>query len=285
MAGETLTDPADLREACAELAELCPVLPAALARDTGIDGGLPAAWGAVAVVNADVLAAIIMVEEDVPAAVRGACYAISEPWRHRDLQGCLRQIPRLASRMHDLGLAPDEKAIAWQAGGWLRVVKRALGLRRPDIDIGYDCPHAETCPEVHHDGCALLAAGDEGFLRHAPDGLRVEWVHTPRIYCQGCDASWTLEQWPHLGRLLAAALWPGGWPTPRPSPPSPAASPPPSGRGRTATRTGCPAAAPAGPAAVAGPAPCTTSRKPSNSPCPWPRWKTPPPCATLKRQR
>jgi len=276
-----LTDPADLvRDNCAELAELCPVLPAALARDTGGGGELPVAWGAIAVVNADVLAAIIMVEEDVPAAVRDACQAISEPWRHRDLQGCLRQIPRLHGRLHDLGMVSEEKTIAWQAGRWLRTVKRALGLRRPDIGIGYDCPSADGYPELHQGGCALLAAGDEGFLRHAPDGLRVEWVHTPRIYCLGCDASWTLEQWPHLGRLLAAALWPGGLPIPRPSPPSPAASPPPSGRGRSATRTGCPGAAPG---STAGP--CTTLRKPSNSPCHWTHWKTPPPCATLKRQR
>lgn len=201
-----MATPADLvRDGCAELAELCPVLPAALARDTGGDGGLPAAWGAITVVNADVLAAIITLEDDVPAAVRTACYVISEPWHHRDLQGCLRQLPRLAGRMHDLGLVSDEKYLGWQAGGWLRMVKRALGLRRPDTPIGYDCPHEQAYPEMHHDGCALLAAGDEGFLRHDHGGPRVEWVHTPRIYCAGCGASWTPGQWPHLGRLLQAA--------------------------------------------------------------------------------
>lgn len=263
-----MTGPADLaRESCAELAELCPVLPAALARDTGGEGGLPAAWGSITVVNADVLAAIITLEEDVPAAVRAACCTISEPWHHRDLQGCLRQIPRLASRMHDLALVSDEKCLAWQAGGWLRMVKRALGLRKPDIPIGYECPYIASTPGQHDGGCALLAAGDEGFLRHGPDGLTVEWVHTPAIYCASpdCDASWGLAQWPYLGRLLqaaAAALWPGGLPTPRPSPPSPAAGPPPSARGRIATRAGCPAAAPGSTAA-----PCMTSRKPSNSPC------------------
>ena len=203
-----MTDPADLvRDNCAQLAELCPVLPAALARDAAGDGGLPAAWGAVAVVNADVLAAIITLEEDVPAAVRAACCAISEPWRHRDLQGCLRQIPRLASRMHDLALVSDEKYLAWQAGGWLRMVKRALGLRKPDVPIGYDCPYIASIPEQHDVRCALLAAGDEGFLRHGPGGLSVEWVRTPAIYCASpdCEASWGPAQWLYLGRLLQPA--------------------------------------------------------------------------------
>jgi len=204
-----VTGPADLvRDSVAELAELCPFLPAALVRDTAGDGGLPPAWGAVAVVNADVLAAIITLEEDVPAAVRAACAAIGEPWRHRKIGGHLRQVPRLASRMHDLGDLTGEKTLARQAGGWLRMVKRALGLRRPDTDIGYDCPHAETYPEVHYDGQSLLAAGDEGFLRYPPGGPRVEWVHTPRIYCAGCGASWTPDQWPHLGRLLQPAGMP-----------------------------------------------------------------------------
>jgi hypothetical protein len=201
--------PADLvRDCVAELAELCPYLPAALIRDTAADGGLPPAWGTVTVVNANVLAAIITLEEDVPAAVRAACAAIGEPWRHRKLGGHLRQLPRYAARMHDLGLAEQEKTLAWQAGGWLRMVKRALGLRKPDTDIGYGCPHAETYPEMHYDGCALLAAGDEGFLRYSPDGPRVDWVHTPRVYCAGCAASWTPDQWPHLGRLLQSAAMP-----------------------------------------------------------------------------
>jgi hypothetical protein len=199
----------DIAEATSELAGLFPALAAALARDTGGEGGGAGhMWAAAAIVNADVLAAMITLDHDIPAATRCACEAASEPWRHRDLQGCLRQLPRLAGRMHDLGLIADEKTLIWQAGGWLRMVKRALGLRKPDIPIGYACPWAETRPETHHPGAImLLAAGAEGFLRLAAGGLQVDWVTSAQIYCpsDACGASWGPAQWPLLGRMLETA--------------------------------------------------------------------------------
>ena len=188
--------------ATAELSPLVPYLPAALTRDMTGGSGLPAAWAGITVVNADVLAAILRLEEDVPATVRAASVAAGERYQRRKIGGHLRQVPRLAARLHDLRLLADEQALAWHAAGWLRMVKRALGLRRPDIPIGYACPHAATDPAAHEDGCWLLAAGDEGYLRDGPAGPRVEWVRTPRIWCEGCAASWGLDQWPHLGRLL-----------------------------------------------------------------------------------
>src|SRR5579864_5798913 len=97
-------------EACGQLAGLWPALAAALARDagTGPDSS-PAGWQlSVTVVNADVLAAILALDDEVPAAVRRACHVTGEPWRHRDIGGCLRQLPRLAGRMHDLGLVSEE---------------------------------------------------------------------------------------------------------------------------------------------------------------------------------
>ena len=194
----------DLAETCAELASLWPALATALARDSGGDGGTSHTWAAVTVVNADVLTAMLTLGREIPETIRYACEAIGEPWQHRDLAGCLRQVPRLAGRMHDLGLIANEKTLTRLAGEWLRTVKRALGLRRPDLAIGYDCPYAASIPEQHTAGRMLLAAGDEGFLRPRPDGLQVEWVHSPVIYCQGCSASWGLAQWPHLGRMLEA---------------------------------------------------------------------------------
>ena len=197
-----------LAETVSELADLWPALAAALARDTGGEGGAAGhAWMSALVVNADVLAAMITLDREIPAIIRYACEAIGEPWQHRDIAGCLLQVPRLAGRMHDLGQAGNEKMLACQADGWLRMVKRALGLRRPDIGIGYDCPYAGSVPEQHTGDCALLAAGDEGFLRPGTDGLRVEWAHTPVIYCASpdCDASWGLAQWSYLGRLLESA--------------------------------------------------------------------------------
>lgn len=196
----------DIDGTVAELAQLWPALAAALARDTAVPDGPAAspAWTAVAVVNPDVLAAIILLDTDVPATVRAACHDISEPWRHRDLPGCLRQIPRLAGRMRDLGHINAEQALTWDALSWLRLVKRALGLRKPDMPVGYACPWADTRPEAHTAGCGLFVVGREGFLRSGAEGAWVQWVDSGLIYCVSdtCGASWGPAQWPLLGRLL-----------------------------------------------------------------------------------
>ena len=194
----------DIEDVAAELAAIWPALAAALARDTAAAAGGARAPGSAAVVNADVLAAMIALSAAVPETVRYACDAIGEPWRHRDMAGCLLQVPRLASRMRDLGMVANERTLEGLAAGWLRMVKRALGLRRPDVPVGYDCPYAEASPETHAMARALYSAGDEGFLVPGDGGLRVEWVHSPVIWCasEHCDASWPLDQWPLLGRLL-----------------------------------------------------------------------------------
>lgn len=193
-----------LGDTIAQTTQLWPHLATALARDTAIADG-PGATGftAATVVNADVLNAMLTLGRDVPAVTRQACDAISEPWQHRELTDCLRQIPRLASRMHDLGMASEERWVAEQATAWLRITKRALGLRKPDVPIGYACPWADG-----HDGPAgLISAGDEGFLKPGEDGRgqRVEWVSQAQIYCPSCGASWGPAQWPLLGRMLATA--------------------------------------------------------------------------------
>jgi hypothetical protein len=196
----------DIADVTAELAAIWPAHAAALARDTaaGTAAGSAAALSSSQVVNPDVLAAMIALSAAVPEAVRSACDAIGEPWQHRDMAGCLRQVPRLASRMRDLGQAANERALERTAAGWLRTAKRALGLRRPDVPVGYDCPYAGASPGTHPGARALYSAGDEGFLRHGGGGLRVEWVSAPVIWCasEHCGASWPLDQWPLLGRLL-----------------------------------------------------------------------------------
>lgn len=194
----------DIEQVTAELADIWPALAAALARDTASAGGSGHALTAAQVVNPDVFHAMLALSAEIPETVRYACEAISEPWQHRDLLACLRQVPRLASRMRDLGLFRDEATLGRLASGWLRMVKRALGLRRPDTPIGYDCPFAADAPDDHTTGRALLAAGEDGFLRHGPGGLMVEWVVQEVIYCASpdCEASWPLASWPLLGRLL-----------------------------------------------------------------------------------
>jgi hypothetical protein len=199
-----------IADTTSELTQLFPALAAALARDTASDtdtGTGHAPWEAITVVNADVLTAMITLSSEIPAATRTACHAIGEPWQPRDIPGCLRQLPRLASRMHDIGRLDQEKELTSHAAAWLRMVKRALGLRKPDIRLGYPCPWAETRPENHPAASMLLAAGAEGFLRPADDGLRVEWVTSGLIYCPApaCGASWGPAQWPLLGRMLKTA--------------------------------------------------------------------------------
>jgi hypothetical protein len=195
---------ADIAEITAELADIWPALAAALARDTAVASGGNHAFAAAMVVNPDVLHAMITLSAEIPETVRYACEAIAEPWQHRDLTACLRQVPRLAGRMRDLGLFRDERTLERLASGWLRMVKRALGLRRPDVPIGYDCPYFASAPDDHGEGRALLAAGEDGSLRQGPGGLCVEWVVQEVIYCasQDCAASWPLASWPLLGRLL-----------------------------------------------------------------------------------
>lgn len=197
----------DIGDTIGELAGLWPALAAALARDTATPDGpaAPTTWTAAAVVNADVLQAIVTLERQVPAAISRACDDISEPWKHRDLAGCLRQIPRLASRMHDLGHTTAEHQLTWDATMWLRMVKRALGLRKPDMFLpGHACPWSDTRPETHSSGCGLFVVGREGFLRSGQDGAWVQWVDSGLIYCasDACGASWGPAQWPMLGRLL-----------------------------------------------------------------------------------
>jgi hypothetical protein len=191
-----------IADTAAELADLWPALAAALERDTVTDTGTTHSWAAAVVVNADVLAAMLTIDQEIPQAARLACEAVGEPWQHRDLDACLLALPRLADRLHNLGMLAGERHLCAQCAGWLRLVKRALGLRRPDVPVGYACPRTDTFPEDHADGCALIWAGDEGFLRQFQGGLRVEWVLQDRIYCAGCGAAWGYREWHHLGMLL-----------------------------------------------------------------------------------
>src|SRR5713226_7278973 len=116
----------------AELAVLWPALAAALERDTA-DGGAVSgsALGAMTVVNADVLAVMVTLSRDVPAVTRAACEACGEPWQPRPVQTSLRALPRLAERLGHLGMAGARNAVEGAVRDWLRVTKRALGLRRP----------------------------------------------------------------------------------------------------------------------------------------------------------
>jgi hypothetical protein len=127
----------DLGHACAELAALIPALIPALSHDslppdrrTGLSAGTA--------VNPDVLHAMIILAAEIPAACAAACEVTGEPWQHRPPAICLRAIPRLHHRLTALGMPAAASDLETDMHHWTRMVKLALGLRTPDIPVGWD---------------------------------------------------------------------------------------------------------------------------------------------------
>lgn len=185
---------ADLVQACTDLAEHITQLPAALTRDN-TPGNARSILSAGAVYNPDVLNAIEVCHREIPATRAEACRLLGEPCPPRPVTTCLRALPRLASRLHDLAQIAAERRIEADIARWTRTVKFALGLRTRDTPIGWDCPH-------HDEPCQLAAVGAEGFIR---DDGTVHWEHAATIWCSLCGASWPEMQWNHLGRILETA--------------------------------------------------------------------------------
>ena len=189
-----------LDDTIAELTTLTEALDGALARDN--IPGTGHTFGNGAVYNPDVMYALDTLHREVPATSRDAYRAIREPWQPRDLPTTLRQIPRLAGRLHDLGMVTEQKRLEDAARRWLRLTKRALGLIEPDDSIGWPCPYHEA-PLTD-----LVSAGAESFLNVSPSGSTVTTIHAARIYCPACGASWDVGQWRMLGKMLEeSALW------------------------------------------------------------------------------
>jgi len=127
----------DLGPACAELAALIPALIPALSRDgtppdrrTGLSAG--------SAVNPDVLHAMTVLAAEIPAACAAACEVAGEPWQHHPSAICLHAIPRLHHRLTALGMPAAASDLETGMHHWTRLVKRALGLRTPDIPAGRD---------------------------------------------------------------------------------------------------------------------------------------------------
>ena len=127
----------DLGRACAELAALIPALIPALSRDsippdrrTGLSAG--------SAVNPDVLHAMIILAAEIPAVCAAACEVTGEPWQHRPSAICLRAIPRLHHQLTALGMPAAASDLETGLHHWTRMVALALGLRTPDIPVGWD---------------------------------------------------------------------------------------------------------------------------------------------------
>jgi hypothetical protein len=188
-----VTAPPDIADRADELTGLIPALAEALERDNAPAGGR-AVLSAGAPYNLDVLAAGLMLDVQVPAMCATAAGLCGEPWRDRPLDTCLRNLPRFHGRLTSLGMLSGAKRIESSVERWVRVVKLALGLRTPDIPVGWDCP---WCDEPS----PLIVIGSEGFLR--PDQT-VTWQHAAAIWCPACGTTWPDSQWEHLGRFLAS---------------------------------------------------------------------------------
>lgn len=194
-----MTGPEIIDAQAGELTVLFPALAAALSRDSAPPDGRSALTGG-GVVNTDVLHAMIVLRREVPAACHRAAGLCGEARQRRPpesgLGTCLRAVPRFHGRLTSLGLLADAGVLESGLGRWLRVTKLALGLRTPDVPLGYDCPlHAEPSP--------LVVAGAEGFL--GAGGRSVAWQAGGVIRCVLCGESWPASRWLHLGRILQDA--------------------------------------------------------------------------------
>ena len=184
-------------DACAELAQLTPHLGPALTRDnTGTT--LTTRWeSTLSLVNTDVLAAMITLRYQIPAVTMRAAQLTGEPWQPRTHNACLIALPRFDDRIRGTGLTTDHRRLEQITTGWVRLTKRALGLRKPDIPLGASCPRC-TDP-IPGD---LYVAGAEGYLRQGRGGITVEWLYDPRVYCPVCGEWWPQREWEFLLSLI-----------------------------------------------------------------------------------
>jgi len=126
-----------LGPACAELAALLPALIPALSRDSVPSGGRTALSAGKAV-NPDVLHAMVILAAEIPAACAAACQVTGEPWQPHPSAICLHAIPRLHHQLAALGMPAAASDLETGVHHWTRMVKLALGLRTPDIPVGWD---------------------------------------------------------------------------------------------------------------------------------------------------
>ncbi len=183
--------------ACAELAQLAPMLGPALRRDTTNPGGFTRWEATIAPVNTDVLSVMITLRHEIPATTTWAAAAIGEKPQSRTLHACLLTLPRLDHHLVNLNLLTHHTRLEQATRSWVRTTKTALGLRKPDLVLPASCPTGDCQPPG-----TLRMTGAEGTIRHTPDGPRVEWSNDYRIWCPACGATWAQSEWDLLIRVL-----------------------------------------------------------------------------------
>lgn len=192
-----------------ELQVLWPALPIALPRDAGTSNGERVATSEqvhTVPLNVEVAAVITDLERTVPDWTRWAASAagLGAPPSHVD--GCLRQLAGIHTRLTTLRRTRDAARLAATAQRWLSAARKALGLDAPDEPFGEYCPRHDD-PLV-----GLKRPGDIGHLHWTkldrnghPVDAWVSWMHIDVVICRHCDSVWTPDRYRFLFRLLKQA--------------------------------------------------------------------------------
>jgi hypothetical protein len=206
--------------ACAELAQLTPMLAPALRRDTTGSGRYGRLEPTLTLYNGDVLAVRIMLLHHVPATAMRACQLVNEPWptTGRTYGACLTGIPRWHDRLHVLGRATGYREdsngrvlacchLDTITRHWVRQAKRALRLLTPDLALTDSAGTPTTCPECllgDPPHGQLYMAGSEAFINTGKPGPPLTWVTSGRVYCsrEKCEAYWTRTEWGLLEKMI-----------------------------------------------------------------------------------
>jgi hypothetical protein len=194
-------------DACAELAQLTPHLAPALTRDNTAAARITRWEAPLSPVNTDVLAAIITLRYQIPAVTIRAAQLVNEPWQPRTHRACLVALPRLDERLGHLGHVSEHKHLETITSGWVRLTKRALGLRKPDIPLSTECP---VCIREGNPIPGLLyVTGAEARVRQSRHGTTLEWSYDPHVYCPVGPINpddpphrWPQGQWELLVHLI-----------------------------------------------------------------------------------
>ena len=149
-------------------------------------------------VNLDVASALWLLGPHLRSVLSDAAGQCGEA-RFRSAETALIHAERLHERLLVLGLYTEAVRLCAAVLDVLGAARRALGLERPDREIGAPCP-MHAAPVVQ-----LVTPGPRGVLTIEQGRPRVAMHHEPAIVCRHCSATWTPDQYPLLQNLIEGA--------------------------------------------------------------------------------
>lgn len=202
--------PEQLADIIDELQILWPALPIALPRDSGTTSSERVTTSEqvhTVPLNVQVAAVITDLQRAVPDWTRWASTTAGlGATPGADVNACLRRLPGIHHRLHELGRTRDAAKLADAAQRWLSAARKALGLDAPDTPFGEPCPRHDT-PLT-----GLTRPGDIGHLHWTkldrnghPVDPTITWTHTDVVLCRHCDSIWTPDRYRWLARLIKQA--------------------------------------------------------------------------------